>query len=50
MRFLDEEEGMMKQSESIFKVSVREAMGQVVWDTKSFVYAALYVVRSTLHL
>jgi radical S-adenosyl methionine domain-containing protein 2 len=37
MCFLDKGEGMIKQSESILKVGVREAMKQVVWDKKSFV-------------
>ena len=36
MCFLDKGEGMMKKSQSILEVGVKEAMKQVIWDTKSF--------------
>ncbi|KAK2484378.1 hypothetical protein H9L39_02358 [Fusarium oxysporum f. sp. albedinis] len=36
MCFLDKGEGMMTKSESISKVGVEKAMGQVVWDKSSF--------------
>ncbi|KAH7166655.1 hypothetical protein DER46DRAFT_262461 [Fusarium sp. MPI-SDFR-AT-0072] len=36
MCFLDKGEGMMPKSESILKVGVEKAMGQVVWDKVSF--------------
>ncbi|KAI7771150.1 hypothetical protein LZL87_013221 [Fusarium oxysporum] len=36
MCFLDKGEGMMPKSESILKVGVEKAMGQVVWDMGSF--------------
>ncbi|KAL9570090.1 hypothetical protein ACKAV7_005598 [Fusarium commune] len=36
MCFLDKGEGMMPKSESILKVGVEKAMGQVVWDIGSF--------------
>jgi hypothetical protein len=44
MCFPDKEESMMKQNESIFKVSVQEAMEQVVCNKKSFAYASLRIV------
>ena len=36
MCFLDKGEGMITKSESILKVGVQKAMGQVVWDKASF--------------
>ncbi|KAF5022469.1 hypothetical protein F66182_5481 [Fusarium sp. NRRL 66182] len=36
MCFLDKGEGMITKSESILKVGVQKAMGQVVWDKGSF--------------
>ncbi|CCT65010.1 uncharacterized protein FFUJ_03719 [Fusarium fujikuroi IMI 58289] len=36
MCFLDKGEGMLTRSESILKVGVKKAMGQVVWDRGSF--------------
>ncbi|KAI1052700.1 hypothetical protein LB507_009806 [Fusarium sp. FIESC RH6] len=36
MCFLDKGEGMISKSESILKVGVQKAMGQVVWDKGSF--------------
>ncbi|QGI61317.1 hypothetical protein CEK26_005284 [Fusarium fujikuroi] len=36
MCFLDKGEGMLTRSESILKVGVKKAMGQVVWDKGSF--------------
>ena len=36
MCFLDKGEGMITKSESILKVGVQKAMGQVFWDKGSF--------------